>query len=109
MRQLSRNGNCRYNSRMRIIPVPRGLFISVTLLTVAAGCGRFSPPAPEVHRIGHLAPRTGPDQATGLREGEAVAMTVEDFNADENKIDKKPVSVIHGDTGPDLDGFAFQA
>ena len=37
-------------------------------------------------------------------------MTVEDFNVDEaNRIDKKAVSVIHGDTGPDLDGFAFQA
>ncbi|MFL5338913.1 MAG: ABC transporter substrate-binding protein [Gemmataceae bacterium] len=92
---------------MRIIPA--GLLVCVSLLTVASGCVRFSAPA-EVHRVGHVAPRTGPDQAVGLREGEAVAMTVEEFNVgDNNKIKDKPVSVIHGDAGPDLDGFGFQA
>ena len=80
------------------------LFLAVL---VAAGCAKS---APDPHVLGHVAPRTGPDQAAGLRQGEAVALAVNEVNVNEALwIDKRPVSVVHGDTGPDLDGFAFQA
>src|SRR5258707_14536866 len=85
-------------------PVRGFLFLAVLF---AAGCAK-SPPDP--HVLGHVAPRTGPDQAAGLRQGEAVVLAVNEINVNESLwIDKRPVSVVHGDTGPDLDGFAFQA
>ncbi len=100
-----------YNSHMKRPPHPRALgrgFCVVALLLLAAGCSRLGQ-GNVPHVVGHLAPRTGSEQAAGLREGDAVAMTVEDFNVgDENRIEKQPITVIHGDTGPGLDGFAFQ-
>src|SRR5437899_2642742 len=81
---------------------------SFLLLTVlAVGCGRQ---ANEPHILGHVAPRSGPDQAAGLRAGDAVALAVDELNVNEAlRIDGKTVSVIHGDTGPDTDGYGFQA
>lgn len=83
----------------------RGFLFLVLLLT--AGCAKSQP---DPHVLGHVAARSGPDQAAGLRQGDAVALAVNDVNVDESRwIDKRPVAVIHGDAGADLDGFAFQA
>jgi ABC-type branched-subunit amino acid transport system substrate-binding protein len=89
--------------------VAREVLLTAVLIAAAllAGCTR-SPG--DSHQIGHLAPRTGPDQAEGIRLGEAVAGVVEEFNHDDPKaIEQRPVTVVNGDTGADLDGFTFQA
>ena len=96
---------------MKMLRDPRLLvrgFSFLALLLATAGCGGLKPTGS--HVVGHLAPRTGPEQAAGLRQGLAVAMTVEDFNVvEENRIERLPITVIHGDTGPEIDGFGFQA
>jgi len=85
--------------------VSRGLsflFLSVFLVT---GCARNKEP----WVIGHLAPRSGPDQAAGRREGAAMEMGVTETNVSaETQIDGRPVTVIFGDAGADLEGFAPQ-
>src|SRR6516162_4015078 len=96
---------------MRRFPNPRawlrGFCFLIALSLAAAGCSRGTP---EPYIIGHLAPRSGPDQATGLRDGEAVSMVVGDVTvSDEMRIDRRPVTVILGDTGADPEGFAYQA
>src|SRR5262245_34846968 len=71
-------------------------------------CSRYGPS--DSHQIGHLAPRTGPDQAAGQRLIAAVAMVVDETNHDDaNRIDNRPLTVVHADTGAEVDGFAFQA
>ena len=100
-----------YNSFMDHSPHPRVLtrgFSFLALFLLGIGCSRVAQP-PDPHIIGHVAPRSGPDQAAGLRSAEAVALAVGDINVNEAlRIDGRPVSVVHGDTGPDLDGFAHQ-
>jgi ABC-type branched-subunit amino acid transport system substrate-binding protein len=100
---------------MRKLPSPRafvrGFLLVLPLLTVALipfGCNLGT--APEPHRIGHLAPRSGPGAAAGIRHGEAIAMVVEEINNNpQNRIDGRGFTVIHADTGPELSGFTFQA
>lgn len=84
--------------------------LSVSLFAVLlSGCTRFNSAA-DSYQIGHVAPRTGPDQAEGVRLGEAIAQVVTEFNHDEPKgIDQHLITVVHGDSGPELDGFSFQA
>lgn len=95
---------------IRRLSVGLVLIFSLSLIAVLVpSCTRFNSAA-EPYQIGHLAPRTGPDQAEGVRLGEAVAQVVEEFNHDEPKgIDGRLITVVHGDSGPDLDGFAYQA
>lgn len=88
----------------------RGFFLSLSLLAAALlpGC-RFGA-SDEAHRLGHVAPRSGPNETAGRRLGEAVALVAEEANADDaGKIEKRPVMFIHGDTGSEPAGFAFQA
>jgi ABC-type branched-subunit amino acid transport system substrate-binding protein len=100
---------------MKNLPRPRTFargFLLALLFAILAvvpfGCNLGS--SSDAHRIGHLAPRSGPESAAGIRLGEAVAMVVESFNHDESGgIDRRQLSVIHADSGPSLDGFAFQA
>src|SRR5437763_1968311 len=80
-------------------------FSLLLLIVLATGCKQ----QPEPHVIGHVAPRSGPDQAAGMRLGEAVAMAVTEANVNESgRIDGKAIAVVHGDTGADADGYAFQ-
>lgn len=86
-------------------------FILVCSLAAAtlSGCGRFGS-VTETYLIGHVARRSGPDRAEGVRLGEAIALVVEAFNHDEpNGIDNHRVTVIHGDAGSIPSGFAYQA
>jgi ABC-type branched-subunit amino acid transport system substrate-binding protein len=70
-------------------------------------CNRYG--AGDSHQIGHLAPRSGPDQAAGQQLIAAVGMVVNETNHDDaNRIDNRPITVIHADAGPDVNGFAFQ-
>src|SRR5258708_1038565 len=88
----------------------RGLSLPVLLLfgSLTTGC-RFGS-STDPHMIGQGGPVSGADQATGLRLEIAVRLVVEDFNHDEaNRIEKRPITIVHGDSGPDLDGFTFQA
>src|SRR5262249_51885141 len=85
-------------------------FVCAMLLAVIAllpgACNRSG----ESHQVGHLAPRTRQDAAEGQRQIAAVGMVVDDDNANEaNRIEKRPITVIHADTGADIDAFAFQA
>ena len=89
---------------------PRALargFLLLALVLDPVACSWFKS-TPEPHLIGHLAPLSGPDQALGLRSQMAVRMAVEEANEKE-KIDGRPVSVIHGDIDTEPDRLPFQA
>src|SRR6516225_8186782 len=89
---------------------PRALargFLLLALVLVPGACSWFKS-TPEPHLIGHLVPLSGPDQAVGLRSQTAVRMAVEEANEKE-KIDGRPVSVIHGDIDTEPDRMQFQA
>lgn len=104
-----------YNEIMRKAPSPRsivrGFLLALPLAglaTVPVACNLGS--SAETHMIGHLAPRSGPDGSAGIRLGEAVAMVVESINHDEaSGVEHRQITVVHADTGPNLDGFTFQA
>jgi len=104
-----------YNEIMRKALSPRtfarGFLLALPLVILAfvpVACNLGS--LPETHRIGHLAPRTGSDGAAGIRLGEAIAMVVDSVNHDEsNGVERRQMTVVHADTGPNLDGFTFQA
>ena len=70
---------------------PRAFSRGFSFLIVAvllAGCGR---PQGDPYVIGHLAPRTGPDQTAGIRVGDAIAIVVSETNVSEEKqIDRRP-------------------
>lgn len=75
-------------------------------LFLAIGCKR----TPEPVVVGHLAPRTGPEQAAGLKAADAAGLAVESANVDPAKhINKRPIAIVHGDTGESLEGVPQQA
>src|SRR5262245_13522634 len=96
-----------YNTLMRqfVRAMVPAFLIAVTLLTGA--CNRYG--SGDSHQIGHLVPRSGPEQAAGQRLIAAVAMVADDTNHDEaNRIEQRALTVVHADAGSIPDGFAFQ-
>jgi branched-chain amino acid transport system substrate-binding protein len=69
------------------------------LFAVAAGCSGKA--APEPIWIGHLAPLTGPNGATGRHAEQAVDLAVEETNQEDNRIAGRSVAVRHVDLDPD--------
>src|SRR5262245_48269456 len=95
-----------YNSLMKRLVFPFACLLAAAALLPGA-CNRYG--SSESHQIGHLAPRSGPEQAAGQRLIAAVAMVVEETNHDEaNRIEKQQITVVHADSGPEVEGFAFQ-
>src|SRR5690348_5164517 len=73
------------------------------LLVTLAGCQRPNDTEPLV--FGHPVPQTGPDQAAGLLELEAVSLAVKEAN----DTGGRHVVVLHADTGDRPDAFLAQA
>src|SRR5262249_24969962 len=72
------------------------------LVVALAGCQR--PPESEPLVFGHPVPQTGPNQAAGLLELQAVRMAVEEANA----AGGRQVRVLHADTDDRPDAFLAQ-
>lgn len=83
----------------------RGFLLCLSSVALV-GCNRSVEP----NLIAFVAPRSGPDQAAGMRAGEAAALAIETANTDPAKhVGNRPTAILHGDSGEQPDGAGRQA
>jgi ABC-type branched-subunit amino acid transport system substrate-binding protein len=84
-------------------------FVALIAAAVLPGaCNRLG--SGDSHQIGHLVPQSGPDAAEGQKLIAAIALVVDETNHDEpNRIEQRPITVIHANTGAGPEGFELQA
>jgi ABC-type branched-subunit amino acid transport system substrate-binding protein len=74
-------------------------WILVPILLTLSGCMGRSTPEPIL--IGHLAPFSGPDRATGEAARQAIELLLPELSADQTKNGGRPVVVLHVDSRND--------
>lgn len=73
---------------------------------VLTGCTPKGTPEPIV--LGHLAPLSGPDKAAGEQAVHGIDLAVDEVNREGNRINNRPVNVVHKDIAGGVDAVRAQ-
>jgi branched-chain amino acid transport system substrate-binding protein len=82
--------------------------LSFALLAVLSLAGCPPKPNPEPILVGHLAPLSGADKAVGEDAQRGIDLAVDEANQESNRINNRPVKVIHASTAGDGDAVQGQ-
>jgi branched-chain amino acid transport system substrate-binding protein len=85
-----------------------GRRLLLALLPVLALPGCYQKSNPEPIEVGHLAPLTGPDKTVGEHSRQGIDLAVDEANQESNRINNRPVNVLHADTAGDADAVQAQ-
>jgi branched-chain amino acid transport system substrate-binding protein len=80
--------------------------VALVAVLAPAGCTPTRNPDPIV--VAHLAPLSGPDKAAGEHARQGIDLAVDEVNQEGNRINNRPVHVLHPDTAGDADAVQAQ-